>query len=118
MSDAFDVFLCHHTADKPEVKEIAERLKERGLRPWLDEWELVPGRPWQRSLEEQIQRIRSAAVFIGEDGFGPWQNLELEASLSPISRLRTSRKRAGDAGAKGEKHPHRLLVLEAIPQRR
>ncbi len=86
MSDAFDVFLCHHSPDRPEVKEIAERLKQRGLRPWLDEWELVPGRPWQRALEEEIQRIRSAAVFIGEGGFGPWQNLEIEAFLRQFVR--------------------------------
>jgi hypothetical protein len=34
----FDVFLCHHSEDKPAVKEIGERLKERGILPWLDEW--------------------------------------------------------------------------------
>jgi len=77
----FDVFLCHNSEDKPGVKEIGERLKERGILPWLDEWELRPGLPWQRSLEEQIAQIKSAAVFIGQSGIGPWQQLELEAFL-------------------------------------
>jgi hypothetical protein len=29
----------------------------------------------------QIQQIKSAAVFVGESGFGPWQNMELAAFL-------------------------------------
>jgi hypothetical protein len=77
----FDVFLCHNTEDKPEVKEIGEKLKERGILPWLDEWELPPGQPWQRFLEQQIKQIKSAAVFVGKDGIGPWQQVELDAFL-------------------------------------
>lgn len=76
-----DVFLCHNSQDKRAVKEIAERLKARGIRPWLDEWQLRPGLPWQRALEKQIRAIGSAAVFVGESGFGPWHNLELEGFL-------------------------------------
>ena len=60
---------------------VANRLKDRGLLPWLDEWELRPGMPWQRLLEEQIATIRSAAVFIGSSGIGPWQDLEQAAFL-------------------------------------
>ncbi len=77
----FDVFLCHNSEDKSAVKEIGERLKEQGILPWLDEWELRPGLPWQRLLEKQIEQIKSAAVFIGQSGIGPWQQLELEAFL-------------------------------------
>ena len=77
----FDVFLCHNSEDEPAVKEIGERLKEQGILPWLDEWELRPGLPWQRLLEQQIAQIKSAAVFIGQSGIGPWQQLELEAFL-------------------------------------
>jgi len=41
----FDVFLCHNSADKAAVKKIGERLMKDGLKPWLDAWELPPGRP-------------------------------------------------------------------------
>jgi hypothetical protein len=78
----FDVFLCHNSRDKAEVKAIGRELKARGYLPWLDEWELPPGQPWQPELEVQIQSIRSAAVFIGGDGAGPWQNVELRALLA------------------------------------
>ena len=80
-NNEFDVFLCHNSKDKPEVKEIAEQLKARGIVPWLDVWELRPGLPWQRALEEQIEHIKSAAVFVGKNGRGPWQDMELEAFL-------------------------------------
>jgi hypothetical protein len=77
----FDVFLCHNVADKPIVKSIGERLKLQSILPWLDEWELQPGIPWQRLLEQQIKRIKSAAVFVGREGLGPWQHQEIEAFL-------------------------------------
>jgi hypothetical protein len=78
---AFDVFLCHNVADKPAVLEIAERLMAHGILPWLDQWELRPGLPWQRVLEEQISSIRTAAVFVGSGGIGPWQRQELDGFL-------------------------------------
>ena len=82
MTEQFDVFLCHNSADKPQVKKIAEQLQQYDVKPWLDIWELPPGRSWQRLLEKQIEQISSAAVFVGENGFGPWQQQELYAFLS------------------------------------
>lgn len=77
----FDVFLCHNSKDKAVVKAIGEQLKERGLLPWLDEWEFRPGFPWQKTLETQLDKIKSAAVFIGSQGIGPWQDMEIDAFL-------------------------------------
>jgi GTPase SAR1 family protein len=82
----FDVFLCHNVTDKPAVRWIAERLREQGILPWLDEKELQPGRPWQEELERQISAIRAAAVFVGPSGFGPWQNQELMAFLREFAK--------------------------------
>jgi len=77
----FDVFLCHNGKNKPSVKEVGEKLKEQGILPWLDEWELRPGLSWQQHLEKQIRRIKSVAVFVGKDGIGPWQQKEIEGFL-------------------------------------
>ncbi|HXX77488.1 MAG TPA: toll/interleukin-1 receptor domain-containing protein, partial [Ktedonobacteraceae bacterium] len=55
----FDVFLYHNGKAKLQVKEIGEKLKEQGILPWLDEWELPPGLSWQQGLEKQIKRIKS-----------------------------------------------------------
>jgi len=81
----FDVFLCHNNNDKPTVRWAAQRLREHGILPWLDEAELIPGRPWQEALERQISHIRAAAVFVGPSGIGPWQNQEMRAFLSEFA---------------------------------
>ena len=78
----FDVFLCYNGEDRAAVREMGERLKAQGVLPWFDEWELRPGLPWQPLLEQQIGRIKSAAVFIGKSGVGPWQDMELRAFLN------------------------------------
>jgi hypothetical protein len=78
----FDVFLSHNSTDKVTVRRLAKVLSDRGLVVWLDEWELVPGRPWQEAIEEIIRTTRSTAVLVGQDGVGPWEDREMRACLS------------------------------------
>jgi tetratricopeptide (TPR) repeat protein len=78
----FHVFLSHNSRDKPVVCEIAAALRAEGLNPWLDEEQLIPGRPWQEGLEEIIETCRTAAVLVGPSGIGPWQEPEMRACLS------------------------------------
>src|SRR5882757_9178266 len=82
MNKSFDVFLSHNSKSKPAIRELAEALSARGLNVWLDEWELIPGRPWQEALEDIIETARSAAVLIGVDGLGPWQDAEMRSCLA------------------------------------
>lgn len=84
----YDVFMCYDHADKHAVKKVAVALQLRGVLPWLDEWELRPGFPWQPELEKQIKRIKSAAVFVGQSGISPWQNVEIDAFLREFMRRR------------------------------
>jgi len=77
----FDVFMCYNTADRDPVKAIDRKLKESGIVTWLDIEQLRPGLPWQRALDRQIGTIRSAAVFLGNNGPGRWQDFELESLL-------------------------------------
>jgi hypothetical protein len=86
LAEEFDVFLCHNIADKSAVKEIGLKLVDQGIVPWLDQWELRPGVPWQRLLEEQIAKIKSAAVFVGREGIGPWQRQELDGFLREFAK--------------------------------
>ena len=78
----FHVFLCYNSEDRPAVESIAKQLKARRIVPWFDWWELPPGRAWQAALEAQIETIGSAAVFVGQSGLGPWQDVEVRAILS------------------------------------
>lgn len=85
-AQTFDVFLCHHSVDKPRVREIAGMLEQRGILPWLDERELRPGLPWEPALEHQIENIGAAAVFVGAAGIGPWQQQEIYSLLHGFTR--------------------------------
>jgi hypothetical protein len=84
----FDVFVCHNSRDKDEVRKMNGRLQAEHIRTWFDEEQLPPGRLWQELLEEQISQIKSAAVFVGQSGTGPWQDIELRAFLSEFMRRR------------------------------
>ena len=78
----YDAFLSHNSDDKPAVMELARRLRDAGLEPFLDAWHLVPGEPWQEALETAIDASRTCVVFVGPAGFGTWENEEMRAALS------------------------------------
>jgi internalin A len=77
----FDVFLSHNSKDKAQVKEFGEALKPRGLKVWLDEWELMPGRPWYEGLEKILETVGAAAILVGPSGLAPWENIEMREGL-------------------------------------
>jgi len=81
-SSEFDIFLSHNSKDKALVRELNVELKERGVRTWLDEEQLVPGRPWQDALEVIIKIAKTAAVIVGPSGLGPWEIPEMRACLT------------------------------------
>ena len=81
MSTTYDVFLSYNSADKPAVDELARRLAQEGIQPWLDTWNLIPGEPLQEALEAALDRCAACVVFIGPSGTGPWQNEEMRASM-------------------------------------
>jgi TIR domain len=77
-----NVFLCHNSEDKSIVRAIAGALKEVDIKYWLDEGELIPGRLWEPAIKEEISAIKSAAIFIGGNGFGAYQKTELTDFLA------------------------------------
>jgi hypothetical protein len=83
--ERFDVFLCHNSTDKPAIRNINKALLRNGVRTWLDEQQLPPGRVWQSLLEEQIETISTVAIFVGPSGIGPWQNAEMRSFLSEFA---------------------------------
>ncbi|MGD0699795.1 MAG: TIR domain-containing protein [Trebonia sp.] len=76
----YDVFLSYHSPDRGAVRSLARQLRNRGLRPWMDERQLRPGAPWQPELEEIIARVPAAAVVIGAQR-GSWQMREIYAFI-------------------------------------
>jgi hypothetical protein len=89
MSEAtlYDVFLSHNSQDKPLVEQIAQRLvDEAKLRPFLDQWHLIPGESWQEKLPKAIGQSSTVAAFIGPSGNGPWHHEEMQLALMQAVR--------------------------------
>ena len=78
----FDVFLAHNSVDKDKVEAICEALRQKGLTPWLDKEQIPPGRWFQDVIQQAIATVKSAAIFIGEQGLGRWEALELRSFIS------------------------------------
>jgi hypothetical protein len=87
MADAgFDIFLAHNSHDKPRIREISHGLKRRGLKPWLDEEQIVVGQSFQKVIQTAIPVVRSAVVFVGQDGLGNWQEEEVQLLLDTCKK--------------------------------
>jgi hypothetical protein len=61
MSSRRRIFLGHAREDKGRVRDLYADLKARGLDPWLDEVDLMPGQLWK---EEIPKAIREAGLFL------------------------------------------------------
>src|SRR5947208_497611 len=57
--------------------DIGNKLKAQGILPWFDLLEVRPGTPELRKQEEQIERIPSAAVFVGQHKIVDKQELQM-----------------------------------------
>ena len=74
----FDVFLCHNSEDKSQIKIIARQLRENSIIPWLDEDKFIGGDEWQKKLYKIINKTSIAFIFLGNHGIGKWQHEEID----------------------------------------
>lgn len=73
----YDVFLSHSSKDKTIVRDIAERLKNDGIKVWFDEWEIKPGDCIPAKIEEGLERSRVLVLCMSANAFGSdWAQLE------------------------------------------
>jgi hypothetical protein len=49
------IFLCHSSGDKPEVRNLYQRLSSDGFDPWLDEEKLLPGQKWKSEIPKAVK---------------------------------------------------------------
>ena len=53
---SFDVFLSYSSKDSEVVHLLGNRPKERGLRVWLDMWEIKAGDSTPAKVEEGLEQ--------------------------------------------------------------
>jgi WD40 repeat protein len=81
-----DLFLSYNSADHVVVENIARKLRDQGLKPFLDRWELAPGIRWRSELEETLNSCKAVAIFVGRGEMGSWQQREVDVALDLQSR--------------------------------
>jgi len=135
-----DVFLSHSAKDKAVLRPLAERLKQDGLRAWLDEWKILvaasrqsaassladrkafkgkdggalPRRRYKEMMEEGLERSRVSVLCMSANAFGS-DCAQLEAGTfrfrDPLNKERCS-------FPSGSTPPYqRLFVVVFLPWR-
>ena len=78
----YDVFLSYSTKDKKTVHGLAERLKQDGLRVWLDAWVIQPGDPIGMKIQHGVEKSRTLLMCMSPAYFkSEWGKLEHHSLL-------------------------------------
>ena len=78
----YDVFLSHNQADKPRVRQLAERLRAAGSRVWFDEWVIQPGHDIYLTIERGLDASRTLVLCLSPAALGSdWVGLERSTAL-------------------------------------
>src|SRR5262245_34025009 len=83
VSDRFDVFLSHNSADKAWVAKLKTALVQKGLKVWLDRDEIRPGDLFAKALEDGISSSDSVALVVSPAAMASsWVEEEYYRALS------------------------------------
>ncbi len=58
------VFLSYCRDDAVAVRNLRTRLREEGFRPWLDEYELRVGSPWEQTIPDALRASDAVVVCL------------------------------------------------------
>ena len=62
----FDVFIVYTFKNSLPVQQLAEKLRNRHLRVWLDLWQVLPGEPITKVQIEGLTHSASVLVCLGQ----------------------------------------------------
>jgi TIR domain len=76
----FDLFICHASEDKAEVvRPLADLLRDRGRRVWIDEGEIQLGDSLRQKIDDGLARSRFGLVVLSPAFFTKrWPLVELD----------------------------------------
>lgn len=78
----YDVFLCHNSADKPLVKDVADALQiEAGILFFLDEFSIPPSVELLEFIRQEMRKSAACAIFVGANGWGNTHLVEARLAL-------------------------------------
>jgi len=78
----FDIFLSHNSPDKDKVRKLAERLTERGLRIWFDDWQITPANRFNFRIYRGLEISRTLLFCMSPTALSSeWVKFELSTFL-------------------------------------
>lgn len=84
ISFEYDVFICHASEDKESfVRKLAERLVDKGLRVWYDEFTLLLGDSLRSKIDLGLKKSRFGVVVLSKNFFAKeWPQRELDGLVA------------------------------------
>lgn len=111
------VFISYTRSDADWARSFAEALKQRGVRVWLDQWEIPAGVPFREALEAGL---RESEVFVAliDPGFSLNPNLlfELGAAIGMGKRVVPIVPRQADTAKLPSELRNRQCLLRDSPE--
>lgn len=78
----YDVFLSHNSKDKPKVHRLAKRLKDAGVKVWLDDWGIQAGDLISMKVDEGLEQSRVLLLCISPEALASgWVALERSTAV-------------------------------------
>jgi SAM-dependent methyltransferase len=78
----FDVFFSYASCDRERVLRLAKRLKEKGLRVWLDEWNIDLGTDILLAIEKGLEGSRALIQCLSPEALASkWVEMESHSTL-------------------------------------
>jgi formylglycine-generating enzyme required for sulfatase activity len=61
------VFLCHSSRDKNNVRKLYNKLRAEGIKPWFDEEDLLPGQRWPEEISKAVSSADAVLICISRN---------------------------------------------------
>jgi len=83
-SRPLQVFLSYSSEDLDAVEELHRKLKDEGVRPWLDNEVLVAGLEWEYEIEQALRNTDLVIVFLSRSAVRKrgYRRKEIQIALS------------------------------------
>lgn len=82
MAEQPTIFLCHAKEDKAQVFDVYDKLKNAGLKPWLDKLDLLPGQYWDQEIRKALRSARFIMIFFSTNAVNKRGYVQREFKLA------------------------------------
>ncbi len=102
-------FISYSRTDEDFVLPLCKKLKEEGVAVWLDQWEIAPGKNWNRSIDEALDKSTRMLLILSPEA------VDSDEVLSELYFFLDEKKPVFPLRYRDCRIPRRLNVIQHIP---